>query len=95
MASDQLTELTKAPESSPVLLDSLVGVPRFTMLIFKSLVRVTKATETCDLALEHIGQPWGASYRITLKFLDMLQLLGAPTVGAPESVSPDPDSIQA
>ena len=51
LASDQLTELTKAPETSPVLLDSLVGVPRFTMLIFKSLVRVTKATDTCDLAL--------------------------------------------
>lgn len=51
LASDQLTELTKAPESSLVLLDSLVGVPRFTMLIFKTLVRVTKATDTCDLTL--------------------------------------------
>lgn len=42
-----------------------MGVPNFTMPISKPLVRVTKATDISDLTLECIGQPQGASHRIT------------------------------
>lgn len=49
--SDQLTELTKTPESSMVLRESSAGVPKFTMPTSKPPVRVTKATDTPHLTL--------------------------------------------
>lgn len=73
-----------------VSLDGSVGVPSVTMPISKPPLTVTKATDISDLTLEHIGQPQGASHRITLKFLGVLQLCGAPSILVPEPLSPKP-----
>lgn len=78
-----------------VSLDGSVGVPNVTMPISKPPLTVTKATDISDLTLEHIGQPQGASHRIALKFLGMLQLCGAPLILVPEPVSPKPRNSHA